>query len=344
MRVKGSATTALTSGERSHPCGMRTLFRKSIRWWRGAELRAASPPANLLASLRDATTRRSLFIGLLMVLLALLPVRLTAQQSTNPPLVNLANLAHQIGFDQHPGAAIPLNRPFVDEHGQPVTLQQYFHGSQPVLLMLVYYRCPVLCDQIMNGVTHGLVDVPYTAGKDFQIVTVSIDPTDKPADGLKKKSMLLTRYGRAQAASGWHFLTGPQASIHALTQAVGFRYAYDAKLNQFAHPAGIVLLTPEGKISRYLFGVQYLPRDLRLGLVQASQGSIGGITDEVLLLCYHYNPVSGKYDALVARLLFWGGVLILLIVGGGLALLFRMGPKPAPVDNEEPAAADMRQE
>lgn len=302
------------------------------------------------ASLKGRRTRDRLRPGLwaagmaFCLSLALLPARGMAQAQVAPPLVNRAELVQQIGFDQHPGAAIPLDLPFLDEHGQSVELQQYFRKSQPVLLMLVYYRCPMLCDQIMNGVTRGLENVPFTAGRDFQIVTVSIDPTDKPADGRKKKTMMLTRYGRAEAASGWHFLTGPQPSIHALTQAVGFRYAYDPALNQYAHAAGIVLLTPEGKISRYLFGVEYRPRDLRLGLVQASQGSIGGITDQVLLLCYHYNPVSGKYDALVGRLLFWGGVLILLIVGGGLALLFWMGPKPVPVDAEEPAAADTRRE
>lgn len=299
--------------------------------------------------IRSGQRRRAqhLPLGLLfalLVLLTVLPASLSAQSSVQPPLVNQADLVHQIGFDQHPGAAIPLNLPLVDEHGRPVQLKQYFQHSQPVLLMLVYYRCPMLCDQIMNGVTRGLMDVPFSIGRDFQIVTVSIDPSDTPADGVKKQKVMLTRYGRPQAASGWHFLTGTQASIHALTQAVGFRYAYDPKLQQFAHPAGIVLLTPEGKISRYLFGVAYRPRDLRLGLVQASQGSIGGFTDAVLLLCYHYNPVSGKYDALVARLLFWGGVLIVLIVGGGLALLFWMGPKPVPVEEGEPTSTVPRRE
>lgn len=288
--------------------------------------------------------KHRIVFALLLPLLAglALPGPLAGQPSDRPPLVNVSNLAHQIGFDQHRGAVLPLDLPFVNAHGQPVELRQYFQSSKPVLLMLVYFRCPMLCDQIMTGVTRALLEVPFSMGKDFQVVTVSFDPTDRPADALKKKAMMLQRYGRPDAARGWHFLTGSQASIHALTQAVGFRYAYDPQSKMFAHPSGILLLTPEGKISRYFFGIQYRPRDLRLGLVQASQGNVGGIADQILLLCFHYNPVTGKYDALVARLLFWGGVLILGFVAGLLCLLLKIGPKRVEV--EEPAAPAVHRE
>lgn len=282
-------------------------------------------------------------MAILLLSCVLLTPAFAARQDINPPEVDLHNLAHQIGFDQHRGAMIPLDLAFLDEHGDTVKLGQYFHTSKPVLLILVYFRCPMLCDQVLNGVTRGLMEVPFSAGKDFEVVTVSFDPQDGPIDAVKKERMVLTRYGRANAASGWHFLTGPQSSIHALTQAVGFRYAYDPRLNQFAHPAGIVLLTPQGKISRYLFGVEYRPRDLRLGLVQASQGTVGSLTDQVLLLCYHYNPATGKYDALVARLLFWGGVLILAIVVGMLLILFRLGPKRMEVEESDTAPTAARE-
>ena len=203
----------------------------------------------------------------------------------------------KVGFDQRLNEQVPLDLEFTDEAGQPVKLGDYF-GDKPVILVLAYYRCPMLCTLVLNGLAQGMMDVPFDVGKEFQVVTVSFDPRETPELAAAKKKTYIERYGRPGAAAGWHFLTGSAASIKKLTRAVGFRYAYDARLDQFAHASGIMVLTPAGKISRYFYDVKYSGRDLRLGLVEASENKIGSPVDQILLYCFHYDPTEGSHPVL----------------------------------------------
>jgi len=231
-------------------------------------------------------------------------------------------LLKQVGIDQKLNQTIPLNLAFRDENGNRVELEQYF-GQKPVILTLVYYNCPMLCTQVLNGVESGLKELPTDIGKQFEVVTISIDPTESHVLAKVKKEMYVGMYGRPGAAEGWHFLTGDEAQIKQLADAVGFRYAYDPDTKQFAHASAIMLLTPEGKISRYFYGIQFPSRDLRLGLVEASEGKIGTPVDQVLLFCYHYDPATGKYGLLISRVIQAGGALTVLILGIAMVILFR---------------------
>jgi protein SCO1/2 len=231
-------------------------------------------------------------------------------------------LLKEVGIDQKLDDTVPLNLVFRDEHGNSVELAQLFAGK-PVLLTLVYYNCPMLCTQVLNALDRSMEEMPLEIGKDFNVVTVSIDPTDRPAMADAKHAMYAGMYRRPGARYGWHFLTGDEPQIKQLADAVGFRYAYDPDSKQYAHASGIMVLTPEGKISRYFYGVVYPERDLRLGLVEASQGKIGSFTDQVLLYCYHYDPHTGKYGLLISRALQLGGMATVLIGGIFLIFLFR---------------------
>jgi protein SCO1/2 len=227
-----------------------------------------------------------------------------------------------VGFDQNLGAQVPLDLVFRDESGAEVQLGQYF-GERPVLLVLSYYECPMLCTLVLNGVASALKAVPFDPGQDFEIVTVSFDPGEKPPLAAKKKANYVAEYGRAGAETAWHFLTGDEPSIQALTSAVGFRYRYDPKSDQYAHAAGIMVLTPGGQISRYLFGIEYAPKDIRLALVEASAGKIGSFVDQVLLFCYHYDPETGTYGAAAINGIRAGGVLTLVGIGLFMFLSWR---------------------
>jgi len=231
-------------------------------------------------------------------------------------------LLKQVGIDQKLNQSIPLNLTFRDENGQAVQLAQFF-GQKPVILTLVYYNCPMLCTQVLNGVESGLKELPTDIGKQFEVVTISIDPTESHVLAKVKQEMYVGMYGRRGAAQGWHFLTGDEPQIKQLADAVGFRYAYDPDTKQFAHASAIMLLTPEGKISRYFYGIQFPSRDLRLGLVEASEGKIGTPVDQVLLFCYHYDPATGKYGLLISRVIQAGGALTVLILGIAMLILFR---------------------
>ena len=231
-------------------------------------------------------------------------------------------LLKQVGVDQKLNSSIPLDLLFRDEHGRTVALGQYFK-SRPVILTLVYYNCPMLCTQVLNGLDRSLEQIPMSIGKDFDVVTVSIDPTDQPTLAEAKQAVYVGMYNRPGAAQGWHFLTGQDSQIKQLAAAVGFRYAYDPDSKQYAHASVIMLLTPDGKLSRYFYGVNYPARDMRLGLVDASSGKIGSPVDEVLLFCYHYDPHTGKYGLLISRVVQLGGLLMVLIGGVFLILLFR---------------------
>ncbi len=230
-----------------------------------------------------------------------------------------------VGIEQHLDEQIPPELAFRDETGKTVRIGEYF-GQRPMILNLVYYQCPMLCSEVMSGLESALRVLKFDVGKDFDVLTVSFDPKETPEIAAKSKAEYLKRYKRPGAEAGWHFLTGPQESIEALTKAAGFQYQYDPKTGQFAHTTAIMILTPQGKIAQYYFGVEYAPKDLRLGLVEASSGKIGTVVDEVLLYCYHYDPATGKYGAIITRILQLSAAATILILGGLLLILFRRGP------------------
>ena len=267
---------------------------------------------------------QALFVsGALAIALLAHPATVAAQfTDPNQGIGVRPELLKEVGVDQKLNDEIPLNLAFRDEHGRPVELAQFF-GSKPVILTLVYYNCPMLCTQVLNGLDRSLEVLPLEIGKDFNVVTVSIDPTDRPVVAEAKQAMYAGMYRRPGAQYGWHFLTGDEPQIKQLADSVGFRYAYDPDSKQYAHASAIMLLTPSGKISRYFYGVSYPERDLRLGLVEASHGKIGSPVDAVLLFCYHYDPHTGKYGLLISRVLQLGGILTVLVGGIFLIFLFR---------------------
>ena len=242
-------------------------------------------------------------------------------QPREPEKDTNVSLTRDVSIEQKLNEQVPLDLTFRDENGQTVTLGQYF-GKKPVLLTLVYYECPSLCGLVLQGLLKSLRVINYTPGEQFEIVTVSISPTETPELAAAKKANFLKEYGRQDAAAGWHWLTGDEKNIRALADAVGFRYVYDPKTKQYAHAAGIMLLTPSGKISRYFYGIEYSPRDLRLGIIDASQGKVGSLVEKVILFCYQYDPTTGKYGLLVVRLIQLGGLLTLLILGGFIGTMF----------------------
>ena len=240
-----------------------------------------------------------------------------------------------VGFEQKLNEQIPLHLGFRDENGVEVKLERYF-ATRPVILMFMYYECPHLCPLVLNGLIRSLKPLSFTVGNEFDVITVSIDPRDDPQLAAAKKREYLPRYDRPGAESGWHFLTGEQTSIKSLTHAVGFQYAYDAKTDQYAHASGIVILTPQGRISRYFYGIEHSPRDLRLSLVEASANKIGSLVDQLLLFCYHYDPATGKYSLVVMNVLRLAGLGTVLGLGGLIVVLLRrerLGPKDEATAN-----------
>jgi len=250
----------------------------------------------------------------------MLPSRSMQDTNLKPALPGALN---GVGIDQKLDSALPLNLTFKDEAGRDVPLSSFFHSGKPVLLALVYYRCPMLCTQILTGVESSLKVVSFNPGQDFEVVSVSFDPKDTPEIAAAKKQTYLKRYGRPNTQNGWHFLTGDEANIKALTDAVGFHYKYDAKTDQFAHASGIMIVTPDGRLSKYFYGVEYAPRDVRLGLVEASQGKIGNPVDQILLFCYHYDPATGKYGAIAMNMVRFAGAAFVVVCGMFLLVVFR---------------------
>jgi len=245
-----------------------------------------------------------------------------AQYGSAPPRPNPANaktgILKEVRIDQQIGQQLPLDLTFKDERGNDVRLGQYFNGK-PVVMALAYYECPMLCTQVLNGMTAALKTLSFDAGKDFEVVVVSIDPRDGYQMAAAKKATYLEHYGRPASAAGFHFLTGKDPSIKPLADALGFHYAYDANLKQYAHGAAIYVATPKGVVSRYLLGIDFAPRDLRLSLVEASNNRLGTVGDKVLLLCYHYDPENGKYGAVVLNSIRVG---FIATVGAFLTFLF----------------------
>ncbi|HEY6291908.1 MAG TPA: SCO family protein [Terriglobia bacterium] len=234
-------------------------------------------------------------------------------------------ILRDVGIDQRLNQQVPLDLPFRDEQGNTVRLGDYF-GRKPVILSLVYYECPMLCTTALNGLEQSLKELKFNLGQDFDVVTVSFDPAEKPVLAAAKKAVYVGLYGRPGAAEGWHFLTGDQDSIQRLTQAVGFRYNYDPNIKQFIHATGIIVLTPQGKLARYFYGISYPAGNLRLGLVEASEGKIGNPVDEVLLYCCEYDPMTGKYSLIIARVLQVGAAVTILSLGTLMFVMFRSAP------------------
>jgi protein SCO1/2 len=256
-------------------------------------------------------------LGNIFALLVALAVPVGAQQQgAMPPILK------QVSITQRLNQPIPPNIQFRDEDGRIIRMGDLF-GKRPILLSLVYFDCPALCTEVLNGELRTMKTIPFTLGKDFDAVTISFEPKDTSALAKAKRDVYAGQYGRPGARENWHFLTGDPESINAMTQALGFQYAYDAASRQYAHAAAIMLLTPDGRIARYFYGVQYPSRDLRLGLVEASQGKISSPTDHALLLCYQYDPITGKYGLVVMNVVRAGGALTVLALGLFMFVMFR---------------------
>jgi protein SCO1/2 len=251
-------------------------------------------------------------------------------------------ITQQVGFDQKLGAQVPLDVTLVDEDGEPVRLSEFL-GERPVILNLVYYRCPMLCNQVLQGLARSLKPIAMTPGQGFEIVTVSIDPKESPDLARRKKSAYIDFYGRPEAARGWHFLTCPDpAAIERLAASVGFRYVYNPKNGQYAHAAGIAVLTPEGAVSRYFFGIDHSPRDLKAALEAARGREVGSEVSNLLLLCYDYDPTTGRYTLTVMSVLRGLGLLTLagmIALVAGLTLRERRRRAATPTAVPTTAAA-----
>jgi protein SCO1 len=268
----------------------------------------------------------SISAGQVLFVLTLLVSSACAQMNNgvmSPPANTRPPRLENVGIEQHLDAQVPPSLTFRDEAGKTVKLGDYF-GRKPLILNLVYYNCTMLCGEALAGLASAMRLVKFDVGNEFDVVTVSFDPHETPEMAAAKKKDYVGRYGRAGAAAGWHFLTGQPDSINALTKAVGFQYQYDPQTNQYAHATAIMVLTPQGRISRYFYGVDFPPKDLRMGLVEASQGKIGNAVDAVLLFCYHYDPESGKYGAMVANILRLAAAATILILGTLFFILWRL--------------------
>ncbi|HJZ80584.1 MAG TPA: SCO family protein [Pyrinomonadaceae bacterium] len=258
--------------------------------------------------------------------------------STGTTSMGLPPVLKKVGIDQKLNEQVPLDAVFKDEQGHEVRLGQYFKGK-PVVLSLVYYTCPMLCNQILNGMLSSFRQISFNAGEQFEVVNVSFDPHDTPAIAAAKKQTYIQAYNRAGGEAAWHFLTGDETNIRRLADAVGFRYLWDEQTKQFAHASGIMIATPDGKLARYFYGVEYPPRDLRLGLVEASHNRIGTPVDTLMLYCYHYDPATGKYGAVVMNIMRVAGVLTLILIAGLLLILRRIGRRRQLAGSEPGAVA-----
>ena len=261
-----------------------------------------------------------------MALVAFAASPLSAQKSRPAPGIaagTQVSALKEVGIDQHPNAKMPLDLEFNDERGGTVKLGDFF-GPRPVVLALVYYNCPMLCTQVLSGLAGSLQGVSLTVGKDYEVVVVSFDPADTPATAAERKDTFLRRYISAADGAHVHFLTGRQSSITSLTTAVGFRYTWDQQTSQFAHPAAISVLTPDGRMSRYLYGVEFAPRDLKLALVEASEGRVGSLVDQAMVwFCYHYDPEKGRYGFAIMNLVRAAGALTVLLMVGFILMSLR---------------------
>jgi len=254
----------------------------------------------------------------------------TVNSARNAPVGDLLNMKGGdrpsaltgVTIEQRLNSQLPLDATFKDEYGQTVPLGKYF-GKRPVVLALVYYECPMLCTQILNGMVRAAKVLTFTPGKDYDVVAISFDARETPKQALLKKTVYMKDYGHPETANGWHFLTGDPDSIKRVTDAVGFKYRWDVYTATFAHASAIYVLTPEGKLSKYFYGIEYSPKDMRLGLVEASANKIGNAVDQILLFCYHFDPTSGKYTFLAMDILRAAGAATVLMLGGFVFIMLR---------------------
>jgi protein SCO1/2 len=263
-----------------------------------------------------------------MVGLALALGASTAEAATTPPerldrTEQLPKRLEGIDVEEKLDTMLPLGLPFVDENGRSVRLGNYFDDQRPVVITLNYSNCPMLCSLQLTGFVEGLKKLDWTAGMEFRVVTVSLDPSEAPAHAHKTKSRYLRQYGRPEAGSGWHFLTGSEQNIRALANAIGFRYGYNEKRAEYVHPAAITLATPRGKIARYLYGLEYPDKTLRLGLVEASEGKVGSTVDRLILYCFHYDSSEGRYAPVARNIMRLGGAITVVLLGSMLFVFWR---------------------
>jgi protein SCO1 len=291
----------------------------------------------------------SITVAIFLLMLSVAPVLVSAQGARGPMMGGIMSPpASQrppglqfVGIEQHLNAEVPANLEFRDELGNPVKLADYFGHGRPVILNLGYYQCPMLCSELLRGLVGSMKALTFDLGKDFDVVTVSFDPRETAEMAAARKQDIIKRYGRANADQGWHFLTGKADQINALTKSVGFEYQFDPKTEQYAHAAAIVMLTPDHHISGYFYGVEFPPKDLRLGLVQASQNRIGNIGDQVLLYCYHYDPRTGKYGAIISNILKLAGLATMLILGTFMFVMFRADRRFARLADQRADHSDL---
>lgn len=241
----------------------------------------------------------------------------------------LPNALKEVGIEQKLGEQVPLDAEFKNEDGRTVRLGEYFGKGRPVILALVYYECPMLCNEVLNGLTGSLKGISFDAGKEFDVVAISFDAreNDKPELAKNKKESYLKRYGRENAGGGFHFLTGTQDQIDKITNAVGFKYHWDEKSEQFAHAGGIMIATPDGKLARYFYGIDYSPKDLKFGIMEAGEGKIGNPAEQLFLYCYHYDPATGSYGLAILRVMRIAAVFTILAIGGMLFVFWRYKKK-----------------
>jgi len=261
--------------------------------------------------------------------------------NTGPSAATMPRALQNVGFEPPLNGPMPLDLPFRDETGRSVQLRDYFGQQKPVVLAFVYYGCPMLCDQVEQGVVGVLRMLTFNPGRDYEVVFVSFDSRETPEMATEKKKKALAHFRRPETDSGWHFLTGSKESVEAAAKAANFRFSFDAKNNLFAHAAGVMILTPDGHISRYFYGIEYPGRDMRLGLVDASAGKIGTPIDHVLLFCYHYDPTAATYSASILKIIRLGGVLTILCIVGGILLSRRRETLAAARNLRQPLPSGM---
>jgi len=293
---------------------------------------------NSLSIRSSAEITRAGFVCLLLSAYCLLANAQPGVPQPNSPLyggglnqgqtsAGLPPVLKKVGIDQKLNEQLPLDAVFKDEQGNEVRLGQFFNKGKPVIISLVYYQCPMLCNQVMNGMLGSFRQISFNVGEQFEVVTVSFDTKETPDLAAAKKQTYVKGYNRASGAAGWHFLTGDEANVKRLTDAVGFRYTWDEQTKQFAHASGIMVATPEGKLARYFYGIDYPPKDLRLGLVEASANKIGSPVDTLMLYCYHYDPSTGKYGVVIMNVIRLAGIITVIAIVGLLLLLRKISRK-----------------
>jgi protein SCO1/2 len=264
----------------------------------------------------------------------------TIPGNVGPAAATMPSALQNVGFEPPLNGPMPLDLAFRDETGRSVELREYF-GQKPVVLAFVYYNCPMLCDQVEQGVVGVLRMLSFNPGRDYEVVFVSFDSRETPEMAAEKKKKALVHFRRPETDSGWHFLTGSKESIEAAAKAANFRFSFDAKSNLFAHASGVLVLTPDGHISRYFYGVEYPGRDMRLGLVDASAGKIGTPIDHVLLYCYHYDPTAATYSASILKIIRLGGVLTIISIVGGILISRRRETLAAARNLRQPLSSGL---